>query len=961
MEIELNKRNYILKDSNIFRTVFHNEFNNLKIIPEVGILEREIGLIKDIISDVLINSNLIYIGKSSYTSFFLINTNSVFKKQYVSELNEEIIINTKDINNIYNIDEIEEYKSTDIVYIEPCMNIEKYNITKCNIFCQENEYLNNIYKYKFYLSKTNKVLYIEETNYTKFYEEFKYYIKENILEYDNLINLCIMVKNAGDVFEKILKENLSIIDKWTILDTGSTDNTIEIINKVLGKKKGKLYQEPFINFKDSRNRCLELAGKKCKYNLMLDDTYIIRYNLREFLETIRGDQFADSYSILIKSLDMEYYSNRITKSERELKYIYKIHEVINPENNVNVVIPKKNSIIEDITNKYMEERTMNRKQYDLKLLFEEIEENPDDPRNYYYVAQTYNLINEHEKAAEYYYKRAFHKNEGFEQERNDALFEMIRIYNFKLNKNWDECEKYYNLLYEWDKERPEALYFLGINYLLKGNKYKAFEYLKRAHEIGYPIHRQYSLKPTLSYYYNPLNLAPLCYEYEDYVLGEKCTKLFLEHNNKSDENYKLMNDWNMIFNSMNLMHSKSENPIIESNPLICFVADGGFNKWSGSTFKNTGMGGSETCVIELAQNIAKLTDYKVFVFCHCEKEEYIEGVYYKHLNEYFYYISNYVFEHCIINRYSEYIPPAIKGYVNNIHIFLHDIDLTGSIIPTSSKIKNIYCLSEWHSEIFKNVFPEFKNIIKPFHYGIDLKNFQYDNTVKKPYSFIYSSFPNRGLIVILKMWNKIKEKYKEAELNIFCNMKNEWCWKYYKQEMEEIIQLLEQHKNNSVINHGWVNKKILGDFWKKSSVWFYPCKFKETFCLTALEAAISKTLVFSTNLAALENTIGDRGIIIPGDDKDVLTIEWQNKALESICYYIDNIEKDYYINKNYEWALTHSWEERTKDLLTQLNINIQPTLLEESEEPLFINDLGLIYGYKNYIISSDNELNGIYK
>ena len=43
---------------------------------------------------------------------------------------------------------------------------------------------------------------------------FIYYIKENnVLNFDNLINLCIMVKNAGPQFEQMLTANLNLIDK----------------------------------------------------------------------------------------------------------------------------------------------------------------------------------------------------------------------------------------------------------------------------------------------------------------------------------------------------------------------------------------------------------------------------------------------------------------------------------------------------------------------------------------------------------------------------------------------------------------------------------------------------------------------------------------------------------------------------------------------------------------------------
>jgi hypothetical protein len=175
----------------------------------------------------------------------------------------------------------------------------------------------NTYQHIFELTNTSFVLCIPDEIYPLFYKEFHYFIKQDKLDYDNLINLCIMVKNGGELFEQMLEKNMDMIDRWTILDTGSTDGTIDAIHRLLvGKKKGQLYEEPFINFRDSRNRCLDLATTTCKYNIMLDDTYNVEGDLRGFLNEIRGDQFADSYSLTIKSHDVEYISNRITKSER---------------------------------------------------------------------------------------------------------------------------------------------------------------------------------------------------------------------------------------------------------------------------------------------------------------------------------------------------------------------------------------------------------------------------------------------------------------------------------------------------------------------------------------------------------------------------------------------------------------------------------------------------------------------
>jgi FkbM family methyltransferase len=945
---------------NDYETVNHQEYFNLKIIPKIGELEREIGLLNDL-AEIIQNPNLLYIG-DKYASFYALNCQENFEKIFIinKDEDEDIFIqkNIKHASNIFLNKSIDDLDNSIIKIYDDNFDILDILLTKKNpiILCKENETLNTLYSYKYKLSNSNQVLYIPEQHYQNFFDNFYYYILDDTIEYDNLINLCIMVKNGGDLFEKVLTQNLPVIDRWTILDTGSTDNTIEIINKVLvGKKKGNLYQEPFINFRESRNRCLDLAGKSCKFNLMLDDTYIIKGNLRNFLNLVRGDQFSDSFSLLIRSDDVEYYSNRVTKSKNKLRYIYTMHEVIQKDDNVNVVIPIDQSYIYDERADYMNDRTMSRKDYDLKCLFEMLEEDPDNSRHIYYVAQTYNLIEKHELAAEYFHKRAFHPNEGFFQEKYDALFEMTRIYNFKLNKPWDECEKYYKLLIEWEPERPEPFYFMAVHYHLEGNNDKAYELFKKSYEIGYPISKQYSLKPTLSYYFTPKFLVPYCYTFQNFKLGEECCKLFLTKNKVNevvkDDSFEFDNvkDWYNIFRFLNMMPPLKSTPVIPTKDIFAFVADGGYTNWSGSSINKVGVGGSETFIIEIARNLAKLTNYKIIVFCNCGESEEYEGVKYLPINEYFYYCANVQMKHVMISRYSEYIPVAIQGYVENLYVILHDLKLTGNIVPVHSKIKNVFCLSEWHKSYFLSFFPQFTDRTTAFGYGIDFQNFLYDNSIQKiKHSFIYSSFPNRGLIVLLKMWNRIKERFNDAILNIFVNLDNDWVNQNFRDEIIEIRKLLEDLKDKNVVNHGWVSKKTLGEYWKKSEIWFYPCKFAETFCLTALEAALSKTLCITNNLAALQDTVGDRGIKVEGSISDVLTEEWQNKAFESICFWIDNEQKEEYINKNYNWSITQSWYNRAEALCDILNLDKKK---KEIDTPLEIKDVGLFYGYQHDYIT----------
>ena len=938
MNVVINKINYQV-NSHEFNIIEHKEYFNLSIIDNLGLYERIIALLKEIseISDDTIlfcnpsHGAFIPIQLSkNYTNIFLSNVKDVHHTNIttnIADLNvnniyfsEEILINNSNPLIIFS----EKYQDIDINFIE------NYNPI---ILTEHNTKLLKEYKYTYEISNTNLIFCIPDKYNNLFCEQFKYYLKDDRLYYDNLINLCIMVKNGGELFEQMLLKNIDVFDRFTILDTGSTDGTVDVIkNLLVGKKNGELYEEPFINFRESRNRCLELAGTKCKYNLMLDDTYVVEGDLRSFLNEIRGDQFGDSYSLTIKSYDVEYISNRITKTENKLRYIYTMHEVIQDKDNINVRVPDNKAFINDMTNDYMQNRSDTRKEYDLKCLYEMLEEYPDEPRNLFYLGQTYKMLENFEKASEYYYKRAFFHIDGFEQEKFDALFEFTRINIYQLNKPWREYEKYYNLCIEWQPTRPEGNYFLGIHYFTENDHATAFKHFKRAFEIGFPYHQQFSLKPTLSFHFLPYYLSSLCYEFKDYKLGFDSCTLFLQHNKPNDNYYNLILDWYKIYEMLVRMPPIKSIPQKIDKPIFCIVADGGFTKWTGKNILTTGVGGSETWVIEMARYIKQLSNFEVIVFCNCEEDDIFEEVKYLQLSRYLQTISEINVEHCIISRFSEYIPATIQGHVENIHLILHDLQLSGNIIPMHNKIKNVFCLTEWHKNHFLEVFPQFEKITHPLHYGIDFTNFL-DAKIedkKVPYSFIYSSFPNRGLNIVLKMWPQIVSRYPEAVLHIFTDVNNKWANDFYPEELKEIRERLEIYKeiyHTSVINHGWVDKKTLANFWKQSAIWLYPCKFKETFCLTALESALTKTLAITNDLAALQNTVGDRGIVIPGDAD---TEDWQNTAFEKICYALDNPDKTKsLIERNYQWALTHSWKERANYLLQNFIFN-KPVLEKEN-------------------------------
>jgi tetratricopeptide (TPR) repeat protein len=262
--------------------------------------------------------------------------------------------------------------------------------------------------------------------------------------------------------------------------------------------------------------------------------------------------------VFINSDDSEYGSNRIIKTDKGLRYKYRIHEVINDKDNKNVFVPKPHGYILDGRFDYMEERTNKRKELDLKYLQEELEEDPSEPRTYYYFAQTYKCMGDLESAYKYYLKRAEFTNSGFIQERVDSVFEAARIANFNLNKPWEECLRLYEQAFKIDESRPDALYFIGIHYYLNGEHTKAYNYFKQGYHIGYPSHCQYSLKPTLSFHFLPKFLVELCYSESNFKLGEEVALFFLRNNSQTADGYAIVESWYQIFVKLNKCPPKSK-------------------------------------------------------------------------------------------------------------------------------------------------------------------------------------------------------------------------------------------------------------------------------------------------------------------------------------------------------------------------------------------------------------------
>ena len=225
--------------------------------------------------------------------------------------------------------------------------------------------------------------------------------------------LCLnmIVKNESKIITRLFDSVASIIDCYCICDTGSSDNTIELIKTYFENKNipGIIVSEPFKNFAHNRNFALKSALGMSDYVLLMDADMILE--IKNFNK--KNLQNYDSCYILQGNNNFYYQNLRIVKNNELFNYVGVTHEYIStPNNNKLLHIEKYQLFITD----YGDGGCKNDKfERDIKLLTDGIIAEPNNSERYhFYLANSYHDIGNFEKAIETYEKRI--KIGGWEQE-----------------------------------------------------------------------------------------------------------------------------------------------------------------------------------------------------------------------------------------------------------------------------------------------------------------------------------------------------------------------------------------------------------------------------------------------------------------------------------------------------------------------------------------------------------------
>ena len=322
----------------------------------------------------------------------------------------------------------------------------------------------------------------------------------------------------------------------------------------------------------------------------------------------------------------------------------------------------------------------------------------------------------------------------------------------------------------------------------------------------------------------------------------------------------------------------SKMPMIKKT--IAFVTDSlAFN---GNSLEEKTLGGSESAMIYMARELAKL-DNIVTVYCNCDKPGEYNNVVYRKIGD-FVSQSQVRYDVLIMSRTVQYTPEMDAA---NLNIFwMHDL-IAEDFCFHAYKADKVFLMSEYQKDVWTNVNYAYGDMIHITRNGFDIdlalktKILPFD---QRKNNYIFASKPERGLKYLLSnIWPDIIKMNSDAKLHI-CTYINDLPM---PEEGRKIHRALEKEINDlayateGIIRQGNLHKRDLYKLLGQCAYMVYPCVFPEISCISAIEAQAMGVMVIAPRAFALAETVKSDTLV----DGEQGTIETDQKFMEYVTKY----------------------------------------------------------------------------
>lgn len=311
------------------------------------------------------------------------------------------------------------------------------------------------------------------------------------------IALLLMCKNEMKRIQVTLESIIGHINSMVIFDTGSTDSTIEIIQK-FSKDHNiplRLKQGEFVDFSTSRNVSLEFADTfgDIDYLLLLDvndelkgGTHLRKFAVEHLNNPYTGFLVAQEWW---SGQYDKYFNIRFVKAREGWRYMGRVHEWMKntkyaSDDEAPQVFHLPDTVVLYQDRTQDDDKSGKRFIRDKELLLCDYSKDPTDTRIVFYLAQTCSCLNQFEDAHYYYKIRT--TLEGFQEEKFQSFLRCGET-SEKLKHDWHDSFIWYMKAFE-HSPRAEPLVKIIEYYHCAKNWLLAFTFSNLACKLAYPDH-----------------------------------------------------------------------------------------------------------------------------------------------------------------------------------------------------------------------------------------------------------------------------------------------------------------------------------------------------------------------------------------------------------------------------------------------------------------------------------------
>lgn len=264
--------------------------------------------------------------------------------------------------------------------------------------------------------------------------------------------LNMIVKDERHVIRRCLDSVRPFVDRWVIVDTGSTDGTQDAVREAMRGVPGELHERPWRDFGHNRTEALRLAEGQGDYLFFIDADEVLRAPAGFAWPGLADD----AYFVPVEYDNYLYARCALVSTRLQWRWVGALHEYLasTPEA-VKQSLTQPTIVVSHDGARSRDPQTYAK---DIAILEKAVADDPHDTRNAFYLAQSYRDAGQPERSLEAYLRRA--RMGGWEEERWFSLYQAARLME-TTGRDAASVVQAYLATYEERPTRAEPLYQLA--------------------------------------------------------------------------------------------------------------------------------------------------------------------------------------------------------------------------------------------------------------------------------------------------------------------------------------------------------------------------------------------------------------------------------------------------------------------------------------------------------------------